>query len=296
MISRRATHSGSWYTESSRELNRQLENWLNAAELLHGPARAIIAPHAGYQYCGACSAFAYRQISPVVVQRIFILGPSHHVRLSGCALSNATKYRTPLYDLNVDTQVYSELESSGPFERMDISVDEDEHSIEMHLPFIAKVMEQYKDSFTIVPVLVGSLNPDKEAMYGRIFSKYLADPQNLFVISSDFCHWGQRFRYTFYDRSWGEIYQSIQTLDRTAMDSIETLNPSAFTDYLKKYSNTICGRHPIGILIQAAHHLQKMSVNGHKMSLKFLKYAQSSKCSNMSDSSVSYAAAALVFE
>lgn len=47
---------------------------------------------------------------------------------------------------------------------------------------------------------------------------------------------------------------------------------------------------------QAAHHLQKMSMNGHKMSLKFLKYAQSSKCSTMSDSSVSYAAAALVFE
>jgi len=73
----------------------------------------------------------------------------------------------------------------------------------------------YKDSFTIVPVLVGSLTPEKEAIYGRIFSRYLADPQNLFVISSDFCHWGHRFRYTYYDRSWGEIYQSIQTLDRT---------------------------------------------------------------------------------
>jgi AmmeMemoRadiSam system protein B len=73
----------------------------------------------------------------------------------------------------------------------------------------------YKDSFTIVPVLVGSLTPEKEAMYGRIFSRYLADPQNLFVISSDFCHWGHRFRYTYYDRNWGEIYQSIQTLDRT---------------------------------------------------------------------------------
>lgn len=40
------------------------------------------------------------------------------------------------------TTVYSELENSGPFERMDITVDEDEHSIEMHLPYIAKVMEQ----------------------------------------------------------------------------------------------------------------------------------------------------------
>ncbi|MPD04679.1 Protein MEMO1 [Portunus trituberculatus] len=37
-------------------------------------------------------------------KRVFILGPSHHVRLSGCALSSLTKYRTPLYDLTVDQQ------------------------------------------------------------------------------------------------------------------------------------------------------------------------------------------------
>lgn len=65
-----------------------------------------------------------------------------------------------------------------------------------------------------MPVLVGSLSPDREAVYGRIFARYLADSQNLFVISSDFCHWGHRFRYTYYDRSWGDIYQSITKLDR----------------------------------------------------------------------------------
>jgi hypothetical protein len=27
-----------------KELNKQLDNWLNAADLIHGPARAIIAP------------------------------------------------------------------------------------------------------------------------------------------------------------------------------------------------------------------------------------------------------------
>ncbi|XP_069680720.1 protein MEMO1 [Periplaneta americana] len=296
MAVRRASHSGSWYSDSAKELGKQLETWLNTADLTHGPARAIIAPHAGYQYCGACSGFAYRQISPVVVRRVFILGPSHHVRLGGCALSTATKYRTPLYDLRIDTQVYADLEATGQFEWMNMSVDEDEHSIEMHLPYIAKIMEDYRDSFTIVPVLVGSLTPEKEAMYGRIFSRYLADPQNLFVISSDFCHWGHRFRYTYYDRNWGEIYQSIQTLDRTGMDIIETLNPGAFTEYLKKFGNTICGRHPIGVLLQAVSSLQKSGSNGHKMSLKFLKYAQSSQCCSMSDSSVSYAAAALTFE
>jgi len=48
-----------------------------------------------------------------------------------------------------------------------------------------------KGHFTIVPVLVGALKRDKEKLYGKIFSKYLMDPTNLFVISSDFCHWGK---------------------------------------------------------------------------------------------------------
>jgi len=44
--------------------------------------------------------------------------------------------------------------------------------------------------FTIVPVMVGSLTLEREQAYGKIFARYLADPDNLFVISSDFCHWG----------------------------------------------------------------------------------------------------------
>ena len=46
--------------------------------------------------------------------------------------------------------------------------------------------------------------------YGRIFARYLADPSNVFVISSDFCHWGQRFRYQHYDEKCGDIWESIK--------------------------------------------------------------------------------------
>lgn len=38
--------------------------------------------------------------------------------------------------------VYEELESTGKFERMSMKIDEDEHSIEMQLPYIAKVMQE----------------------------------------------------------------------------------------------------------------------------------------------------------
>uniref|UniRef100_A0A336MPY0 CSON004527 protein n=1 Tax=Culicoides sonorensis TaxID=179676 RepID=A0A336MPY0_CULSO len=293
MSMRSASHAGSWYTDSRSELDGQLTGWLNDAELSYGPARAIIAPHAGYSYCGACGGWAYRQISPSVVKRIFVLGPSHHVRLSRCALTSMKTYETPLYNLTIDSKLISELEATGKFQFMDRKTDEDEHSIEMHLPYIAKVMEEYKNQFTIVPIMVGSLSTDSEAMYGQILAPYLADPENLFVISSDFCHWGQRFRYTFYDKSAGPICKSIEKLDKQGMDLIETLNPEAFSDYLRKYNNTICGRHPISVLLQAVKVLQQ---RGYKMNMKFLQYAQSSECYSMSDSSVSYASASLIFD
>ncbi|KAL5009131.1 hypothetical protein ScPMuIL_014712 [Solemya velum] len=289
---RRATHAGSWYRDDAEDLDAQLSSWLSHAKPVLSPARAIIAPHAGYDYCGACGAFAYRQVDPSKIKTVFILGPSHHVRLSGCGLTSTKIYETPFYELVVDAKMNEELQESGPFETMHISTDESEHSIEMHLPFVAKVMESRKNDFTIVPVLVGSLSPDKEALYGKIFSKYLADPQYLFVISSDFCHWGQRFHYTLYDKSFGEIWQSIEALDKMGMDVIERMDPGGFSQYLKQYENTICGRYPIGVLLNAIDAMRKHG-NGFKMSFKFLKYAQSSQCKTMRDSSVSYASGAL---
>ena len=47
------------------------------------------------------AAHAYSQIDPSNIQRVFILGPSHHYRLNGCAVSDCVRYETPLYDLKV---------------------------------------------------------------------------------------------------------------------------------------------------------------------------------------------------
>lgn len=37
--------------------------------------------------------------------------------------------------------------------------------------------------------MVGSINERKERLYGELLAKYLVDPQTLFIVSSDFCHW-----------------------------------------------------------------------------------------------------------
>ncbi|XP_064402719.1 protein MEMO1-like [Halichondria panicea] len=290
--SRQALHAGSWYSNEGPVLDKQLEDWLGKADLIHTPARAIIAPHAGYAYSGPCAGYAYKQIDPSTVKRVFILGPSHHVYLPGCALSSLTHYHTPLYDLEIDQHIYSELRGSGEFEVMSQDMDEAEHSIEMHLPYVAKVMESRRDKFTVVPILVGSLKVKGEAEYGKLFSKYLLDPENLFIVSSDFCHWGKRFNYTRYNKADGPIHASIEAMDHVGMDKISALDSVGFTSYLEETRNTICGRHPIAVLLHAVdditcHHDEL------QFSLKWVKYDQSSACKSLSDSSVSYASASL---
>ncbi|CAB3397118.1 unnamed protein product [Caenorhabditis bovis] len=287
---RSASHAGSWYLSNQRDLDRQLTKWLDEAGDRLGDARAIISPHAGYSYCGETAAYAFKQINPNTVDRVFILGPSHVVSLNGCALTTCTKYRTPFGDLNIDSNVNEALRNTRQFDLMDRIDEESEHSIEMQLPFIVKIMGNRK--FTIVPILVGSVTGSRQLTYGNIFASYLESPRNLFVISSDFCHWGDRFSFAPYDRNSNiPIYQQITNMDRAGMDAIETLNPTMFSDYLKRTGNTICGRNPIMVMLQAAEHYRLS--NSHTHEFKFLNYSQSNKVRSPSDSSVSYAAGAL---
>ncbi|CAI2353493.1 unnamed protein product [Caenorhabditis sp. 36 PRJEB53466] len=287
---RSASHAGSWYNSNPRDLDRQLTKWLDNAGDRIGTARALISPHAGYSYCGETAAYAFKQIVPHTVERIFILGPSHVVALNGCAITTCSKYHTPLGDLTVDHKINEELRATRHFDLMDRHDEEAEHSIEMQLPFLVKVMGNRR--YTIVPVLVGSLPGSRQQTYGNVFAHYMEDPKNLFVISSDFCHWGDRFSFSPYDRhSNVPIYEQITSMDRQGMNAIETLNPTIFNDYLKKTQNTICGRNPISIMLQAAEHFRL--TNNHTHEFQFLHYTQSNKARSPGDSSVSYAAGVL---
>lgn len=243
-------------------------------------------------------------------KRVFILGPSHHYNLDGCALSSYTEYATPIGNLPLDLQTIQELRSTGLFTEMNMLSDEEEHSIEMHLPYIRKIFERAE--VTIVPILVGSISRSKEATFGACLAPYLREPDTVFVVSSDFCHWGPRFDYRPYYPSpppatlirlkrnsksdisaMYPIHESISALDHEAMSILAGLSADsnvhiAFADYLRRTGNTICGRHPIGILLGA---LEGQEGNGDGVGLHWVRYEQSSKCLTAEDNSVSYASA-----
>lgn len=106
-------------------------------------ARAIIAPHAGYSYSGPAAAWAYKAVDWSKAKRIFLLGPSHHYYLDNCAFSQCKTYSTPMGDLVLDLDTIAELEKTKLFGKMSRSADENEHSIEMHLPYIYKMFTKF---------------------------------------------------------------------------------------------------------------------------------------------------------
>lgn len=190
--------------------------------------------------------------------------------------------------IEIDEGIYRKLTSTNHFPVMSKEEDEAEHSLELHLPFIMHRMEGRE--FTVVPIVVGALNSKDEAFYADLLSEYFLDPQNFFIISSDFCHWGSRFSYMYWEREDGEIHESVEKLDRRAMATIEAADPAAFSNYLLETKNTICGRHPIGVflnLLQLCHGPKSACV-------RFTKYDQSQRCKSTWESSVSYAAAVVM--
>jgi AmmeMemoRadiSam system protein B len=245
-------------------------------------------------------------------KRVFLLGPSHHYYLTGAATTGCDKYRTPLGDLTVDTSLVKEIKQGWGLETMSKSTDEDEHSLEMHLPYIYKMLSLKNTSFQndatsvpLIPIMVGNTDAAAEAHYGSLLAPYLSDPANLFVISSDFCHWGSRFRYTYYqpaDESSATqlktssripsdypIHESIQAVDYESMDAVESGNHKQFLNQLRKTGNTVCGRHPIGLFMAAVEHSE--GLGEEKGKFKFLRYERSSLVEDVTDSSVSYCSA-----
>jgi len=212
----------------------------------------------------------------------------------------------------LDLETIKVLKATGKFESLSLKADEAEHSIEMHLPYVRKIFEGL--DIKVVPIVVGAVSKEVEAFFGELLAPFLAREDTFCVVSSDFCHWGSRFSYTYYypapppseepgvrlsrttlPSPTYRIFESISRLDHEAMELL-TLPPSTatdahthFGDYLVRTNNTICGRHPIGVLFGALSLLEKES--GIQPTVKWVRYEQSSACHTIKDSSVSYASA-----
>lgn len=176
--------AGLFYPGDPATLSRSVEQLLDRAPAASGPApKALIAPHAGYIYSGPIAASAYALLAPVrkVVKRVVLLGPTHRVAVRGLALPSADQFMTPLGPVRIDTAAREALRHLPQVVVSD-AAHALEHSLEVHLPFLQTVLE----NFELIPLAVGDADASEVA---AVLDELWGGPETLIVVSSDLSHY-----------------------------------------------------------------------------------------------------------
>lgn len=224
---RPAAVAGMFYPAHAAELRREVDELLaGAAEKRRNAVpKALIAPHAGYVYSGPIAASAYTQIAPAAarIRRVALLGPAHRVPVRGLALPEAQRFATPLGEVAVDAEAAATLRTlpqvveHGPAHAA-------EHSLEVHLPFLQRLLGE----FTLVPLVVGDATSSEVA---EVLDCLWGDDQTLIVVSSDLSH------YLSYD--------TARRTDQATIARVQALQPTL--DHQQA-----CGATPVnGLLLLA---------------------------------------------
>jgi len=175
--------AGLFYPLARNELEQMIRHYLDQADVDIPAPKAIIAPHAGYIYSGPIAAEVYASLKQVrhCINKVILLGPAHRVYLEGMALPDATTFATPLGDIEIDQELVRKVSRFPQVIVMD-SAHTQEHSLEVHLPFLQTVL----DGFTLLPLVVGEV---RQEQVSEVLSAVWGGAETLIVISSDLSHY-----------------------------------------------------------------------------------------------------------
>jgi hypothetical protein len=230
--------AGQFYPANPDELRTEVSNFLAVAKPAPGKVpKAMIAPHAGYRFSGpiAGSAYAWLARGRDSLKRVVLLGPSHFVAFPGLAASSAKAFQSPLGPIPVDVEALAQAYTLPQVTTLD-AAHRDEHSLEVHLPFLQMTLAEFK----LVPLVVGNA-PVNEVE--EVLNELWGGRETCIIVSSDLSHY--------------HAYQTAQQIDRDTACAIESLN------WKELDSDRACGCQPIrGLLCAAkAHDLRCRTVD-----------------------------------
>jgi hypothetical protein len=181
---RKPAVAGAFYPGRAPELRATVEALLadaaGARTSTTARPKAILVPHAGYVYSGACAARAFARLEPFgdTIRRVVVLGPAHRVAVDGVVAPGAASLETPLGAVEVDRATLERV----PGITSDALAHAREHSVEVELPFIQVIAPEAK----VVPLVVGRASPEYVA---DVLDALWGGPETVLVISSDLSHY-----------------------------------------------------------------------------------------------------------
>jgi len=271
--SRSPVVAGTFYPGGARELREQLDACFldpRGPGRLPGPARrsarsvrAAIVPHAGYLFSGPIAARSYAEIADdPAPSSVLVLGVDHHGG-GGPALSDIA-WSTPLGDVEVDHRLVERL--ARPPVRVHEHAHDREHSIEVQLPFLQRILPGAR--FVALQVEFGPFEHLEEI--GHVVREAVRGRDVVLLASTDFSHYVPA--------------EEAERKDRHAIAPILARDPRRLYDVVVGEEISMCGIAPTTVMLCA--------LEEERLEAELVRWGHSGEAAPM-DEVVGYAAMVL---
>jgi MEMO1 family protein len=232
--------AGRFYPAQPETLTREVDQYLHVDS--SEPAKfelplGCVVPHAGYRYSGHVAGAVFQRLPPR--PSYIILCPNHTGRGVPLAIVSEGEWNTPLGSVRIDSELAASLRKSCHLLMEDTRAHENEHAIEVELPFLQRSV----GDFSFVPIAFGVSRFAALEALGHGMGQALkhSDRCVLIVASSDMNHF--------------ESDEVTHVKDRKAIDQILALDPKGLYDVIHKEDISMCGYGPAVAMMTAAKDL-----------------------------------------
>ena len=202
--------AGRFYPADPTELSNDVNRYIGDADIQPTDERvlAVLSPHAGYVFSGPVAGYSFRFVQNQSPDTVLVIGICHQGVEGGCVFSGLG-IKTPLGQLDVDTDLVNALLDEGKPIHADARPFMSEHSVEVNLPFIQTAFPDAK----VAAMLVSHSEPDLCKSLGETIARVIQQDSGksvLIVVSSDMSHY--------------PVYDIANRVDQEMLDSLETMD------------------------------------------------------------------------
>ena len=243
---RPSTLAGAWYPGDPDELAAMVGGFLEEVTPVDGEPIAIVVPHAGYVYSGPVAAYGFRQLEGGEYDVAIIIATDHQLPFSKpISVWAGGGFETPLGVVPVDVELAEALVAADPNITSDTAPHQEEHPIEIQLPFLQRVCP----NCSIVPVLMGPESEQSVEVLSDALLSVLPGRRAVIIASSDLSHYPS--------------YAAARAVDTATLAAIETNDPARVRETIDElmgagFSNLAtcaCGEGPILVAMRVAQGL-----------------------------------------
>lgn len=230
-----------------------------------GKIFGVICPHAGYMYSGPVAAHSFYAISSLKPDLVIIIGPNHWGVGCNVATMREGVWRTPLGDVEVDTNSAIEANKNSKLIELDFLSHSKDHSLEVQLPMLQEI---YSHKFKILPIILINQSYNAAKEIGLTIAKMIKNKNAVIIGSSDFTHY--------------EENEFAHKQDKSLIEPILKMDVDKFYRILQENQVSACGYGAIASTMVACK-----EIGATKGSL--VKYATSGDITGEKSSVVGYA-------